>query len=220
MINKRLLIIASSIACFIACIGDFWVTFVLADYKPGYNHLIHTMSMLGVTNSPVSGIISAWWILLGFLIIFFALGFAEAFKYRKWEVKISTWLLIFYGLGEGLGSGLFKADRVNNSLTLAGKVHEVMGAIGTISILLLPLFMLRIIPRTQNPSFPSFSWVVFISGLVMLLMFMFRFSSYQIEGLSLYKGLWQRLFVLDYYIYLITIAVIMIKKQQTITKTL
>lgn len=214
MISKRFIIIASSIACFIACIGDFWVTFVLADYKPGYSHLIHTMSMLGVSNSPVSVLISAWWILLGFLIIFFAIGFAQAFNYHQWEVKISTWLLIFYGLGEGLGSGLFKADRVNNSLTLAGNIHEVMGAIGTISILLLPLLMMRIIPRSVNTAFPSFSWVIFIVGLVMLIMFMFRFSSYQIEGLFIYKGLWQRLFVLDYYIYLITIAVIMIKMQQ------
>lgn len=220
MIKKRYLIIAGSIACFTACIGDFWVTFILAEYKPGYSHLLHTMSMLGVSNSPVSGIISAWWILLGFLIILFAMGFAESFKYHLWEVKISTWLLILYGLGEGLGSGLFKADRVNNSLTLAGNTHEVMGAIGTISILLLPLFMMRIIPRSANSHFHTLSWVVFISGLTMLLMFLFRFSSYQIEGLFRYKGLWQRLFVLDYYIYLIIIAVIMIKKQQMSPKTL
>lgn len=211
---------AGSIACFIACIGDFWVTFTLGEYKPGYSHLIHTMSMLGVSSSPVSDIISAWWILLGFLIILFALGFARAFKYKSWEVKVSTWLLILYGLGEGLGSGLFKADRLKDSLTLAGNVHEVMGAIGTISILLLPLLMTRIIPRSVNPAFPAFSGVVFIVGLVMLIMFMFRFSSYQIEGLFIYKGLWQRLFVLDYYIYLITIAVIMIKMQQASVKTL
>lgn len=219
MISKKLLIMAASIACFIACIGDFWITFTLGDYKPGYSHLIHTMSMLGVSSSPVSFIISAWWILLGFLMILFALGFAKAFKYIRWEVKISTWLLILYGLGEGIGSGLFKADRLNDSLTLAGNVHEVMGAIGTISILLLPLLMMRIIPRSVNPAFPSFSWVVFIVGLVMLTMFLFRFSSYQIDGLFIYKGLWQRLFVLDYYIYLITIAVIMIKMQQASLKT-
>lgn len=220
MISKRFLIRAASIACFIACIGDFWVTFILAGYKPGYSHLRHTMSMLGVTNSPVAALISTWWIILGFLIIFFAIGFANTFSYHHWSVKISTWLLILYGLGEGLGSGLFKADRVNNSLTLAGNVHEIMGALGTISILLLPLLMIRIIPRSVNRPFHTLSWIVFITGLVMLTMFLFRFSSYQIEGLFLYKGLWQRLFVLDYYIYLMIIAVIMIKKQQVPLKTL
>lgn len=205
---------AASIACFIACIGDFWITFILAGYKPGYSHLRQTMSMLGVSNSPVAALISAWWIILGFLIIFFAIGFANNFTYHHWAVKISTWLLILYGLGEGLGSGLFKADRVNGSLTPAGNVHEVMGAVGTVAILLLPLCMLKIIPRQTHPGFHTFSWVVFITGLLMLSMFLLRFSAYQIEGLFMYKGLWQRLFVLDYYIYLITIAVIMIKMQQ------
>ncbi|MGE5394540.1 MAG: DUF998 domain-containing protein [Candidatus Saccharibacteria bacterium] len=214
MIKKKSIIIAASIACFIGCIGDFWVTFVLADYKPGYSHLRHTMSMLGVENSPVSLLISAWWITLGFLIIFFALGFAEAFNYRRWEVKFSTWLLILYGLGEGLGSGLFKAERINNSLTITGNLHEIMGAFGTIAILILPLFMMRIILRSVNPSFHTLSWTVLIIGLSMLILFLFRFSSFEIEGLSLYKGLWQRLFVLDYYIYLIVIAVMMIKRQQ------
>lgn len=210
---------AGSIACFIACIGDFWVTFTLGEYKPGYSHLLHTMSMLGVSSSPVSAIISAWWILLGLLMIFFAIGFAQAFVYRQWEVKISTWLIILYGLGEGLGSGLFKADRVNNSLTLAGNIHEVMGAVGTIALLTLPLLMIRIIPRSSNPGFHTLSWIVFITGFSMLLMFLFRFSSFHLEGLLIYKGLWQRLFVLDYYIYLIVIAVIMIKKQQVPFKT-
>lgn len=219
MIRKKSIISAASIACFTGCIGDFWITFALADYKPGYSHLRHTMSMLGVSGSPVSVVISAWWILLGFLMIFFALGFAEAFKYHRWEVKLSTWLLILYGLGEGLGSGLFKAEHVNNSLTMSGNLHEIMGAIGTVAILILPLLMMKIIPRSVNPGFHTLSWVVLITGLVMLVLFLFRFSSYQIDGLLIYKGLWQRLFILDYYIYLIVIAVIMIKRQQVPPKT-
>lgn len=210
---------AASIACFTGCIGDFWFTFLLADYNPGYSHLFQTMSMLGTANSPVAEIISAWWIILGFLIILFALGFAQAFVYHRWEVKISTWLLILYGLGEGLGSGLFKADHANQSMTLSGNLHEVMGAIGTLAILILPLLMMRIIPRIPHPVFHTLSWIVFFTGLVLLNLFVFRFSSYNLEGPFLYKGLWQRLFVLDYYIYLIIIAVIMIKRQQSSPKT-
>jgi hypothetical protein len=56
MIKKRTLIMAASIACFTGCIGDFWFTFLLADYNPGYSHLFQTMSMLGTANSPVAEI--------------------------------------------------------------------------------------------------------------------------------------------------------------------
>ena len=212
MINKKSLILIASIACFTACIGDFWVTFVLGDYKPGYSQLRNTMSLLGVTSSPVSGIISLWWIILGLLIILFAIGFGKAFGYHKRPVQIATWLIISYGLGEGLGSGLFKDDLMNKTVTLSGNIHEILGGIGTSAILVLPFIVKIIIPRATNPGFHTLSLSVFILGVFFLAMFLFRLIPYESNDLLLYKGLWQRLFILDYYIYLMVIAVIMIKK--------
>jgi len=220
MNRKRTFIILASIACFTACIADFWITFLLGGYKPGYSQLRNTMSMLGVSGSPVSTLISAWWIILGFLIILFAIGFSKAFGYNSTPVKISTWLLILYGLGEGLGSGLFKANHVNNSFTLSGNIHEVAGAIGTIAILVLPLSMIKIIRRPAHPGFHTFSWIVYITGLILLIMFIFRLTPWKMDQLFLYKGLWQRLFILDYYIYIIVIAILMIKKVQVESKIL
>lgn len=214
MISKKSIIIISSIACFIACIGDFLATFILGDFYPGYSQLRNTMSLLGVTDSPVSGIISTWWIILGFLIILFSLGFRKAFGSDKKYVKIATWLLILYGLGEGLGSGLYKADHVNNSLTTSAIIHEIMGGIGIFAILVLPLAMKKIIPRTANPGFHKFSLIVFFAGIFLLVLFSLRLFYQGSNEFILYKGLWQRLFVLDYYLYLIIIAVMMIKKQQ------
>ena len=203
----------ASIACFIACIGDFWITFVLGDYKPGYSQLRNTMSLLGVSTSPVSGIISLWWIIWGLLIIFFAFGFGKAFGYHKTPVKIATWLIILYGLGEGIGSGVFKADLVNNSATLSSNIHEIGGGTGTIGILVLPFAMKLIITRATNPGFHTLSWIVFLLGFAYLSMLLLHLIAYGSNDLLPYKGLWQRLFFLDYYIYLIVIAVIMIKKQ-------
>lgn len=214
MINKKSIIIIASIACFTACIGDFLATFVLGDYYPGYSQLRNTMSLLGITASPVSGIISTWWIILGFLIILFALGFARAFGYDKKNVKIVTWLLILYGLGEGLGSGLYKADHVNNSMTTSAIIHEILGGIGVFAILVLPLVMKKIIPRNANRGFHKFSLVVFFAGIFLLVLFSLRLFYQGSNEFILYKGLWQRLFVLDYYLYLMVIAVMMIKNQQ------
>ncbi len=218
MINKKTLIIIAYISCFTACIGDFLATYVLGDYYPGYSQLTNTMSLLGVTESPVSGIISIWWIILGFLIILFALGFNKAFDSENKYVKIATWLLILYGLGEGLGSGIFKADHVNNSMTTSAIIHEILGGIGVIAILILPLIMQKVIPRASNPGFHTLSMIVFFAGIVFLLLFSFRLFHQGNNDLTLYKGLWQRLFVLDYYLYLMIIAVMMIKDQQVKTK--
>lgn len=220
MINKKTFITIASIACFTACIGDFLATYVLGDYYPGYSQLRNTMSLLGVTTSPVSGIISTWWIILGFLIILFALGFRKAFGSDKKYVKIASWLLILYGLGEGLGSGLYKADHVNNSMTTSAVIHEILGGIGVLSILVFPLVMKKIIPRTANPVFNNASLIVFFSGIFFLVLFSSRLFLQGSNEFTLYKGLWQRLFVLDYYLYLIVIAVMMIKNQQVNSKKL
>jgi hypothetical protein len=214
MIKKKSLIIIASIACITACIGDFLATFALGDYYPGYSQLSNTMSLLGVTASPVSGIISTWWIILGFMIILFAFGFSKAFGYDKKYVKIATWLLIFYGLGEGIGSGLFKADHVNNALTTTAIIHEILGGIGIFAILVLPLVMKKIISRNTNPGFQTLSLIVFFGGIVFIALFSFRLFHQEINNVTHYKGLWQRLFIFDYYLYLIVIAMMMIKKQQ------
>ena len=214
MNNKKTLILVGSIACFTGCIGDFWLTYVLGEYDPGYSQLNNTMSALGISSSPVSDIISTWWIILGFLMILFAFGLGKAFDHNNKFVKIASWLVVLYGLGEGLGSGIFKADHVNNSMTLSAIMHEIMGGIGIAAILVLPLVMRKIIPKTKNPGFHTISLIVFFVGIFLLAMFLIRFIPQEINDTSLYKGLWQRLFILDYYLYMIAIAVIMIKKQQ------
>lgn len=214
MIKRKSLILIASIACFTGCIGDFWITFVLGNYDPGYSQLHNTMSALGISSSPVSGIISTWWILLGFLMILFAFGLGKAFDFNNKYVKIATLLLVLYGMGEGFGSGIFKADHVKNSLTESGIIHEIMGGIGITSILLLPLAMNKVIPRTKSPGFHILSLGVFFVGVFFLVKFLVRIIPQETNEVSHYKGLWQRLFILDYYLYMLVIAVIMIKKQQ------
>lgn len=217
-INKKLLVIFAVIACFTACFGDFLAIIILGNFYPGYSQVFNTMSSLGETASPVSAIISTWWIVLGFLIILFALGLRKAFDSDDNYVKIAAWLIILYGLGEGLGSGLYKADHVNNLLTTSAIIHEILGGVGIFAILVLPLVMQKVIPRNTNSGFYKLSFIVFYAGIVLLVMFSFRFFLPESNILAQYKGLWQRLFVLDYYLYLIVIALMMIKKRQTETK--
>lgn len=203
----------SSIACIIACVGDFVAMFFLGTYYPGYNQLRNTMSALGASVSPVSNEISAWWILAGLLFIFFGIGFKQAFIEKGRNAKIASWLIILYALGEEIGSGAFKDDHIGNALIKIDIIHNVFGGIGVLAILMLPIFMKKIISRAQMPKFYTMSSVVFIIGITMLLLFSFRFLNDKNNVLNIYKGLWQRLSMLNNYIYLTTIAFIMLNKE-------
>ena len=194
----------------IACVGDFLFLFVFASYEPGYNHLKDTMSSLGASASPVSTEISVWWIIMGFLFIFFGIGFRFAFSRKNRYALIASFLIITYGMGEGIGSGVFKADRLAEGLSTSAIIHDIVGGIGVVTILLLPLIMLKVIPKNLISGFHKMSVIIFIIGIVTLMLFMFRFIPSANEFIATYKGLWQRLFVFNNYFYLITIAVIIL----------
>lgn len=203
----------AAVLCILACIADFVVLFVLGKYYPGYSHLKNTMSSLGASISPVSNILSIWWIGIGIVFIFFGFHLKKAFDGDYKNVKAASWFIIFYGLGEGIGSGIFKADRIAGKMTVSFIMHDIAGGIGIISALLLPLFMIKIISKNVKPVFYTFSWIVFVVGLIAMLLFTVRFSSNENNVVLLYKGLWQRLFLLNLYVYFITISIIMYNKK-------
>ena len=207
-------IMTSSIACFIVCSGEFIVLFVFGAFYPGYNHLKDTMSLLGSSWSPVSDETSLWWIIAGVLLIFFASGFKKAFSTKGKFARIGSLLIVLYGLGEGIGSGVFKADRILGKLSVSAIIHDILGGIGVAAILILPLIMQKVVTKKENTAFYRMSKIIFITGIVTVLLFLFRYSANQNNFFSVNKGLWQRLFMLNTYVYLVTIAIIMIKSRK------
>jgi len=218
MINRKIVVLSGAFACIAGCIGDFLTIFIMGHEYPGYNHLHDTMSSLGSSVSPVSDIISILWIILGILMVMFAFGFRAAYSTGDKYVKIVFWLLILYGLGEGLGSGLFKADRVSGSYTTSFIVHDILGGAGVVAILILPVIVQKIKPFFSNPGFIRFSRITLILGILFLVLFSLRFVGNENNLLSRYKGLWQRLFILNSYIYISFIAFRMIRKTIHIEK--
>ena len=210
--NKKIVLIGA-IAGIAGCVGDFLVLFVFGNYYPGYRQAFNTMSSLGATISPVSTIVSSLWILLGICLVFFGYSLRKAFRPETIYVKVASWLIIIYGLGEFVGSGLFKADHIGNTVTNFAVVHGILGTIGIAAIMVLPLLMKKIIPRSTNPGFHTFSWIVLVAGIVIMVLFNFRFFHPEDNILNKLEGLWQRLFALDYYVYLFVIIFIMMKRQ-------
>ncbi|WP_369618581.1 DUF998 domain-containing protein [Flavobacterium sp. CFS9] len=203
----------TAVICIITCISDFAVLFVLGGYYQEYSQLRNTISSLGATISPVSRLISAWWIFIGIIFIFFGVIFKKAFDKDGRYVKLASMLIMVYGLGEGIGSGLFKADVINGQKTFSFLLHDIAGGIGIIAGVLLPLVMCRVISKEDNSQFYCFSWIVFIIGISTLLLFGIRFPSVAGDLIASCKGLWQRLFLLNLYVYFMAISVIMYNRE-------
>lgn len=201
----------ASVACVVACVGEFVALFAFGALYPGYNQLKDTMSSLGASASPVSSTISVWWCIAGILFTLYGVALKMAFTGKEWHARLASFLIILYGVGEGIGSGVFKANHTMGSYTLSGIIHNTLGGFGVAAILLLPLIMPKALQATKGSAFSHFSRIAFVVGMLAILLFLLRYSHNEHNFFVVYKGLWQRLFMLNTYIYLATIAIITIR---------
>ena len=198
----------TAILCMLGCIGDFVLIFILGSHYPGYSQLHNTLSELGAPESPETRIISNWWIVLGALYVLFGisigLNYSGADKLVKWIV----WLIIIYALGECFGSGIIPIQRVNGQLNAMGKLHDALGGVGIAAIMVLPYVLIRMFSKADFPAYNLFLWILLIAGPVFLILFSIaKILNNPDNFFVLYKGLWQRLLSLNYYLVLMSIAV-------------
>ena len=189
---------------FASC-GDFVVTFVLGAQYPGYHFMQQTESYLGANGSPVATSMNVWGVVFCLLLLFFAYGLRKTMLSTGLWPTVAIYCIAVYGLGEGMGSGLFPHNYVNGILNFAGQLHDVFGALAGVAIVILPFAGAKIFSATANPRMHRYSWFVFISGLITVVIFLLAK-----EDLVPLKGLWQRLFILDYHVYLAVLATVLI----------
>ncbi len=209
---KKTLSKTSAILCIIACITDLILINIFGNQIPGYSQFTNSLSELGISSSPVAVDVTVWAIVLGIIFIFFAFGFRQVFeKYGK-ETRIAFWLIILYGLGENIASGIFRADTINGELTTLAYLHDALGGIGVTALLLLPYFMQKTFTKFSFPLFNRYSRIAWLVGIIATILFSFRLAYFSGTFLYNYSGLWQRIFLVDYYIYFIVIAFMTIKE--------
>jgi membrane protein YdbS with pleckstrin-like domain len=200
---KKPLIIITALAGITGCVVDIGGTFIFGNRIPGYNQFMHTMSQMGIVSSPVFREIVICWITMGVLMILFGIGIRLAYEDQKKWAGIACVLVILYGFGEGMVSGIFPADKVGEAHTLTGLVHDGIGGIGVTAIMIFPLVMNRIEPKLR-----VLTIIVFFIGAVGVVLFgIGRLVSNPDSFLAIYKGSWQRLYVMVYYIYVVIIAI-------------
>lgn len=209
---RRIIAYSSAILCITACIADLVLIYIFGKQIPGFTQLKSTLSSLGVSTSPVAGTVTVWSVTLGIIFVFFAFGFSETFRAYGKHINKAFWLIVLYGLGEGVASGIFRADTINGQLTNLAYLHDFLGGIGVVAILLLPFVMRKIFSSFSFPIFFRFSGIVSAVGFISTILFSFRLEYFAGSFLYNYSGLWQRIFLINYYAYFIVIAAMMIQK--------
>lgn len=209
----RVFTFTALIACPLACITNYVVIFGLGSMYPGYSQVSNTLSEMGVAGSPVSHLISGWWVILGVIIILFGIGFRKAFRNENGIIKLASWFIIIYGIGDDIGSGLFRISRMaNGQLTPIGLLHDGLGGIGVAAMLILPLILLSVFPKRKHRGFYRLSIGILIAAPLSLILFSISKSiNDPFNFFVLYKGVWQRLLGLTFYIYLSALAIMSLK---------
>jgi len=200
---RKLFITTASLSGIAACLVDSISMFILGREIKGYSILHNAMSAMGRPNSPVDHRIDLWWVLMGILFLIFGLGIRWAFSdQKKWGMAASV-LIMLYGIGEGLGSALFPEDKGGAMHSFNGILHNLLGSVGIVSITIFILVMAKLIPE-----YKKFSIVAFLIGIISIVFFLTgHFWGNPNNFFVLTKGLWQRIYVWDYYIFVIAVAI-------------
>ena len=200
---RKLLIGIGAISGILGCLVDVVSSTVLGSQIEGYDHLRSPLSQLGISTSPVAKEIAFWWEIVGILMIFFGISIYVAFKDKKKNARIASLLIILYGIGEGLGSGLFPADKAGTIHSGTGIFHILIGGMGVVGLAFFPLIM-----RNLMPGLKKVSMIIFIFGFIGVTLFLLSPLMNEILNfIAEYKGLWQRLFITSYYFYLVVVAI-------------
>ena len=211
--NTRLAVI-SSITGILACLCDLVFTRLLAMQYPGYKPLLQPMSDLGDAGSPVAGLASTWWIVMGLMFIIFAYGFYRTLHHLGKPAQAAGWMIAVYGIGEGLGSALVPGSPGHAFRTTNSIVHNILGGFGVLAIILIPFFIMKICRARHWTLLYGYSWFTTVSGISFFVLFSISFFYHPAGSWISYNGLWQRLFMLVYYLYLICLAALMLTRKK------
>jgi hypothetical protein len=201
-------VVFTAICCFVACAGDFAVTIIIGLSYKNYDALNQSESFLGTSNSPVALYMNTWEVIFSILFVLYAYGLLRTIFNKGFWQHLAVWLIVIYGLGEGIGSGLFPYEHTGDGLALTGILHLLFSTIGVIAIAVNSFVLGKVFPKKVYPRLHVYTRIVAFSGLVLIILFLL--AKMQIIPL---RGLWQRLFILDYYSLLIVVAVEMLIKR-------
>jgi hypothetical protein len=188
-------------------ITDFW----FGSEFPGYSWKAQSISYLGQSGSPLESRVLTWGIFFTILITLFAIAFYLFYSQKKWVIT-ATFLLMIYGLGEGVGSGCFPVNPPGTEITTDAKLHNVFSGIGDAGIVLFPFVLMLMFSGKENLKLHIYLWTVVVIGTIMASFFLIAKYFHPDNFILSYKGVWQRIYIFNYYIMFLVISLKMIRE--------
>lgn len=187
-----------------AVVGDVAVIEIAGLQVPGYDWMKQSISLAGRSGSPAELDMAVWGV--AFTALFYSYGsllrrVSPAFSC----VTVSSWLISIYAVCEGLGSGLFSFDNVGGHLTVGGMIHVAVGVIGNLALWAIPLALLPFFLK-HSKRFYWGSIAVMLVGVALMVLFFISDWNTLADTFVANRGLWQRLFLLCSYGYLIALS--------------
>lgn len=197
----------SWILLIIGIIGDYVVTYVLAYFYPGYNHMRQVMSVLGNPKSPVAFFYNLWLIILGILMCISAVNFYIVYiGVSKSYASAGAIILFIFGIGAGIISGIFSVNEGKEIETKASKIHGIGAGLGFLVLTFIPLVVGVIFFREGDSIIGMLSIVFFILSIVLFVLFIMSEKKAFQKSIIGFSGLWQRLLLASMYIPLLLVA--------------
>ena len=210
MKNNTLWIWLGALSCWAASIGQFATDYWFCKHYPDYDWVTQSLSYQGRAGGPVVHEVAVWGVLFSVLFVPFSIGFYRAFGKRGKWVKLAASMILLYGLGEGAGSGLIPVENSSTGMAPATLLHDIFSIIGDAGLFLLPLVMVKIFLKLEYPRFYTYAWLTFILGLSFAMMFTLTKFFQTDSGLFHYRGIWQRLYILIFHLFLMTVSLKML----------
>ncbi|MGV8813894.1 MAG: DUF998 domain-containing protein [Gelidibacter sp.] len=191
----------AAIAGVMACVMELIIEYYAASKNPGYSPISQSISYLGNPESPTHHLVKIGSVIFTILFVLFAFGFFKAFNHSFDKSKMATLLLVLYGFGQGMGAGLFSLDASKSKVSWMNIGHDIFSGIGDVALVLFPMVMLFFFSKTKR----YFTMLISVLGIAFMLLFLSAKFEWTPQTIP-YKGLWQRLFQVVYFVYFMFIA--------------
>lgn len=185
----------------ITLIIDNLLPWVLARFYPNYSYKEMALSVLGARQSPVKWIYNVWCIISGFV---FCIAPYSLYQENGNGLVIAIWvLLIIYGIGCEIISGLCPLNENRQEEDLLTKIHGGASAIGFMALLVEPLLLAIMQFQSADIIMGAISLMSFITAFVFFCFFIMGEKEKFEKTVLRYGGLWQRLVLVSCYVPLV-----------------
>ena len=180
---------------------DWW----LSGKFPDYNWQQQSISYLGQRGSPLLTYVEIWGVVFTLLLTIFICSVFYEYKDIP-HSKVAAILLLIYAWGEGIGSAFFPINAPGQPFDKSAMLHNIFSSSGDLCLMGFTALLIIRFRSQYTKSFYYYLGSVLIIGISMGSMFSIA-KYYRPNNMILeYKGIWQRLYNLNFHLMLLLIG--------------